>query len=188
MARVGQRPERHDDGESNACAQSVDQFSAAHVHERVGKQKCRLQRREPLIGKRDVSCDRTDGDWKRLAVEIADCDRNAHQDGDPPAQQCRRPRFCFDWNAVLLQVHQRASRYALAWTSDRLVVASARRVVFTFLRPGVEDVKASVGMGRQLQTVRGIGAVGIRDELVGDIVRRAAFFGKVQLPEIFKAG
>ena len=41
-------------------------------------------------------------DRKRLAIEIADGDCDAHQDCDPPAQQCRRPRFLgCDWKEQL---------------------------------------------------------------------------------------
>ena len=79
------------------------------------------------------------------------------------------------WNAVLPTEYRRA-------------VVSSRRIVFAFLRPRIEDFKASVGMGRQLETMGCIGTVGIGDELCRDIVRRAAFFGKMQLPEVFQAG
>ena len=75
MAGAGERPEHHDDGEAPARAQDVHQLAAAGVHERVGDQERRLQLRELLVRDGDVARDRLDGHGQRLAVEVADGDR-----------------------------------------------------------------------------------------------------------------
>ena len=76
-----------------ARAQHVHQLAAAGVHQRVGEQERRLQQRELLVGDRDVPLDGLDGHRQRLPVEIADGDRRADEDGDPPASGDRgQPR------------------------------------------------------------------------------------------------
>src|SRR5678816_253062 len=86
------------------------------------------------------------------------------------------------WSSILLNVGMLCCLQNIGAPS-----VSSRRIEFAFLRPGIEDFKASVGMGRQLEIMGCIGAVGIGDELRGNVVRGAALFGKMQLPEVFQA-
>src|SRR5678809_1547937 len=87
------------------------------------------------------------------------------------------------WSSILLNVGMLCCLQNIGAPS-----VSSRRIEFAFLRPGVEDFKASVGMGRHLETMGCIGTFGIGDELCRDVVRRAALFGKMQLPEVFQPG
>ena len=86
VAGAGEGPEQHDDREAPACAEDVHQLAAPDVHEGVSDQERRLQLRELLVRDRDVASDGLDGHGQRLAVEVADRDRQGDEDGDSPAE------------------------------------------------------------------------------------------------------
>src|SRR6266699_6400937 len=62
-----------------------------------------------------------------------------------------------------------------------------RGVMFRRIRSRVKHVETSIGRGRQLEIVGGIlESREIGDQRFRSIVRRTAFFGKMQLPQIFE--
>ena len=67
-------------------AEPIDERAAARVHQRVGEQKDRRQRAELRVGERNVLLDRRDGDRQRLAIEVADRNRHAHDHRDAPTR------------------------------------------------------------------------------------------------------
>jgi len=87
MAGTGERPEHHDEDETPARAQQIDQPSTARIHQRIGKQKSRLKHGELLVGEWNVLADGLDGNRQGLAVKVADGDRGTDQDRDAPAQR-----------------------------------------------------------------------------------------------------
>ena len=92
VAGTGQRPEQHDHRKPAMRSQKVHQFAAARIHQRIGEQERRLERRKLSVGQRDVFADRLDRDWQSLPIKVADCDRSTDQDGDAPPQNGFPPR------------------------------------------------------------------------------------------------
>jgi hypothetical protein len=86
VARARERPEQHDREKACARADNVHELSTAGVHHSVGDEERRLEERELLVRDGNVPLDRLDRDRQRLAIEIADGNRHAHEDGDTPAQ------------------------------------------------------------------------------------------------------
>ena len=82
--RGGQRPADHDHEQAALGAERVDQRAAAGVHRRIGQEKCDLELRELDVGERDVALDGGDGDRQRLAIEVADRNRDAQQQRNAP--------------------------------------------------------------------------------------------------------
>src|SRR5579864_1269854 len=93
MTRAGQRPENHDHSEPYTRSQDVAKLSSTGIHEGVGEQKCRLQRRELLVRKWDIPPNRTHGNRKSLAIKIADRNRHTYQNGNFPPHQESDLRF-----------------------------------------------------------------------------------------------
>jgi len=85
MAGRRARPRDHDDEEAAARAEPVHERTPARVHERVRKQKRRLQLRKLGVRERDLALDRGDRHRKRLAIEVADRDGRAEGDRETPA-------------------------------------------------------------------------------------------------------
>ena len=56
VAGTGKRPEHHNHGKATPRSQKVHKFSAAGIHQGVGKQKRGLQRGELFIGERECLC------------------------------------------------------------------------------------------------------------------------------------
>ena len=73
-------------------AEEVDEPPAADVHQTVRDEERRIEERLDLVRDRDVALDRRDRPRQRLAVEIADRDRGAHEHRDAPARRLRARR------------------------------------------------------------------------------------------------
>src|ERR1700744_2285449 len=84
MQSTGQGPPGHADGEAYAGSDDVEELSSPSVEQRIGGEKCRLQRRELRVGNGDGALHRRDGDGQRLPVEITDGDGQRHQRYEEP--------------------------------------------------------------------------------------------------------
>jgi hypothetical protein len=89
VAGASQRPPAHDQQESVARSEGVDQLAAAGVHQGVGGEECGLKLRELRVRDGNLALDGGDGDRQRLAVEVANRDRRSDQEGDAPAQRAK---------------------------------------------------------------------------------------------------
>ncbi len=93
MTCARDRPEDHDRDEAPARAEPIDQRAAAGIHEGVRQQKQRREIAELCVGEGNVALDRRDGHGQRLAIEIADRDRCAHEPRHAPASRHSVPHF-----------------------------------------------------------------------------------------------
>ena len=87
MRRAGERPRDHDDEEAAARSEPIDQRAAAGVHDAVGGEERDLQPREVGVAERDLLLNGRDGNRERLAIQVADGDCDAEDEGDAPAQR-----------------------------------------------------------------------------------------------------
>jgi hypothetical protein len=87
MTCAGERPENHDERESEARAQRVCQLAARGVHQCVREKESGGKIGELFVRKRNVFADSLKRNGDRLAVEIADRDSRADEYRDAPPKQ-----------------------------------------------------------------------------------------------------
>ena len=90
----GQRPRDHDHEQTALGAERVDERAAAGVHQRICQEKRHLEMRELRVGERDVALNGGNRHRQRLAIQVADGNRDTQQQRNAPAVRwpAKRPR------------------------------------------------------------------------------------------------
>ena len=107
---AGDRPENHDREEPAPGPEAIDEGAATGVHQGVGQKEDRRQIAELGVGKGNVLLNGLDGNRQRLAIEVTDRDRRAHENRHAPSHLCKAR----DGNTIVRPLQTRFSLTARA--------------------------------------------------------------------------